>query len=77
MGAQAHRFPFSVRELAGPAPSGSGQPADLVTYCTATYALGTAGRTFTSGQTGFDIDHEANHCILYYRRGADPGAGTG
>jgi hypothetical protein len=66
---QAQLFPYTVRELAGPAPSGVGQPADLVTYCTADYALGTAGRTSTSGQTGYDIDHEANHCILYYRAG--------
>jgi hypothetical protein len=65
---QRAAYPYTVRETAGPPPAATGQPADLVTYFTATYCLGTVGQTYTSGQTGFDIDHEANHCILYYRR---------
>lgn len=69
---QRAAYPYTVRETAGPAPSGTGQPADLATYFTAAYCLGTAGRTYTSGQTGFDIDHEANHCILHYRYHAQP-----
>ena len=43
---QVQVFPYTVREVAGPLPSGVGPPADLVTYCTASYALGTAGRTY-------------------------------
>jgi YD repeat-containing protein len=60
--AQASHYPYEVREVADRASS-----ADLATYCTPSFALGTASRTYTIGQGDFDIEHEGNHCILHYR----------
>lgn len=68
--AQWRHFPFTVHETAD-ALTG----ADLTTYLTSDYALGTASRTYTIGQRGFFIEHQANHCILHYRA-PQPSEGT-
>ncbi|HLH73711.1 MAG TPA: hypothetical protein VKX96_10545 [Chloroflexota bacterium] len=60
--AQRTLYPYTVRETADQA-SGT----DLTSYFTADYALGTASRTYTIGQRGYFIEHEANHCLLTYR----------
>jgi hypothetical protein len=57
---QARHLPCEVRERT------SG--ADLTTYMTAGYALGTASRTYRLGQDDFYIEHQANHLALHYRR---------
>jgi hypothetical protein len=57
--AQRQRWPYEVRE--------SSTAGDLATYLTADYALGTASRTYSIGQRGYSIEHQANHCILHYR----------
>ncbi|MBI3972366.1 MAG: hypothetical protein HY332_13890 [Chloroflexi bacterium] len=59
--AQTGQYPYMVRETADRTGG-----MDLATYCTASYALGTASRTYSIGQGGFDIEHQANYCILYY-----------
>jgi hypothetical protein len=71
VGAQEHHVPYTVRERASRAAD-----ADLTTHFTADYALGTATSTYTIGQRGFFIEHQANHCILYYRHAQQPGAGA-
>ncbi len=77
--AQAAHYPYTVRETAHRPADGRRDElgpgtADLATYFTASYCLGTASRNYTVGQGGFDIDHQGNHCILYYRhRGPDSG----
>jgi hypothetical protein len=60
--AQEHHYPYTVQETAAGAPG-----TDLTTYLTADYALGTASRTYTIGQRGYFIEHQANYCLLHYR----------
>jgi hypothetical protein len=57
---QARHLPCEIRERAN--------GADLTTYMTAGYALGTASRTYRLGQDDFYIEHQANHLALHYRR---------
>jgi hypothetical protein len=41
--------------------------AEMITHMTPRFALGTANQTYTIGQRGFAIEHQANHCVLHYR----------
>jgi hypothetical protein len=60
---QARAFPCEVRETANRA-----EGADLTTYLTPSYALGTASRTYGIGQDDYYIEHQANYLLLHYVR---------
>ena len=60
---QALALPAEVRETAN-----REEGADLTTYLTPAYALGTASRTYSIGQDDFYIEHQANHLLLHYAR---------
>ena len=62
---QEQAFPFEVRETAN-----AEEEADLTTFLTSSYSLGTASRTYSIGTECFYIDHHANYLILYYARSA-------
>jgi hypothetical protein len=67
----ARAVPATVRETANRA-----EGADLTTYLTGSYALGTASRTYSIGQDDFYIEHQSNYLALHYVRPvreADPG----
>jgi hypothetical protein len=61
-------MPYEVRETANRA-----QKADLTTYFTPGYALGTASRTYEIGTDCFYIEHEANYLMLHYQRPPEHG----
>ncbi|HVG97220.1 MAG TPA: hypothetical protein VNK05_09985 [Chloroflexota bacterium] len=61
---------YEVRETANRA-----EGADLTTYFTPSYALGTASRTYGIGQDDYYIEHQANHLLLHYRRAGEPSWG--
>ena len=65
---QTKAMPFEVRETAN-----REQGADLTTYFTPSYALGTAGTTYRIGTDCFYIEHEANHLMLHYSRPQERG----
>jgi hypothetical protein len=65
---QEQAMPYEIRETAN-ATDG----ADLTTYCTPSYALGTAARTYSIGQDDFYIEHQANYLLLHYARPGRPG----
>ncbi len=60
---QRNAMPFEVSETANRV-----QGADLTTYFTPGYALGTASATYRIGTDCFYIEHEANHLMLHYAR---------
>lgn len=66
------RAPYEVRETANRA-----QGADLTTYVTPAYALGTASRTYGIGQDDFYIEHQANYLLVHYRRSRSAGPSGG
>jgi hypothetical protein len=65
---QRDLMPYEVREIAD-AEDGY----DLTTYCTPTYALGTASRTYGIGTECYYIEHQANYLSLYYTRPPEAG----
>ena len=67
--ARRDALPCEVRETANRA-----EGADLTTYLTPSYALGTASRTYGIGQDDYYIEHQANYLLLHYRRPRTAGA---
>jgi hypothetical protein len=60
---QADVLPYQVSETTNRA-----EGADITTYLTPSYALGTASRTYSIGQDDYYIEHQANYLLLHYRR---------
>ncbi|MBV7334098.1 hypothetical protein KFU94_38865 [Chloroflexi bacterium TSY] len=65
---QEQVLPYEVSETAN-----REEGFDLTTYHTASYALGTASKTYAIGTDCYYIEHHANYLILHYTRPPESG----